>query len=100
MPRKKTGTPEDYTVEQMRVAILRANGLVTHAAKYLKCAPSTVYDYIKRHPEVKAALDEARSEMTDVAGWRCRNVAGGVLVSARASSIQRAPTRVPALLRP
>jgi hypothetical protein len=69
MPRRKATTVDGrvYSVAEVRAAILREQGLITAAADRLKCVPSTVYDYIKRYPEVKAAVEEARARTGDLA---------------------------------
>ena len=46
-------------------AIVRARGLISHAAKLVPCHPETVREYAKAHPSVKAALYEARELQKD-----------------------------------
>jgi hypothetical protein len=54
-----------FTPEQMIAAITEARGLLSHAAKKVPCHPETVREYVKAHPEVKAALYEARELRKD-----------------------------------
>lgn len=56
-----------YTKEQVSTALTDANGFVTIAAKNLRCQTCTVNEYIKRFPELKAVLDDARAATLDVA---------------------------------
>lgn len=60
MGRKKAFTPE-----QMKDAIVRADGVVTHAAKLLGCDPATVLNYAKQDEDVRAVLEEARQRVSD-----------------------------------
>lgn len=48
-------------------AIKATRGLVTLAARKLNCSRETVYNYAKRYPKVKAAIDEERSYVVDTA---------------------------------
>src|SRR5690606_1181906 len=56
-----------YTTAQVIQAIRETKGLVSLAAKRLKCHPDTVRRYAARYPTVAAALREERAAMTDVA---------------------------------
>jgi len=60
MGRKKAFTPE-----QMKGAIVKADGVVTHAAKLLGCDPATVLNYAKEYEDVRETLEEARQRVTD-----------------------------------
>lgn len=46
-------------------ALLKSHGIVSHAARTLKCSRRTIYNYIDQHAEVKAAFDEAREAVID-----------------------------------
>lgn len=66
-PHKKPGPPPEWTPEEMAAAIVAANGLVTHAAKRLGCAPATVVKYCHEHPVCQAARKEADERVLDFA---------------------------------
>ena len=48
-------------------AIRESRGLVTHAARMLRCERATVRNYCSRYPDVQAALDEERERLCDSA---------------------------------
>ena len=56
---------ERYTVDQVIKAIRRSRGLITHAARILRCNRSTVYDYARRHKRVQAAIDQENEVVLD-----------------------------------
>lgn len=56
-----------YTAEQMSDALTVGHGLVSYAARLLKCSPQTVRSYITRYPSVAKARFEAREELLDIA---------------------------------
>lgn len=56
-----------FTPEQVTAALFKARGLVYMTAKMLGCHAQTVKNYIARFPEVKAARQEARGRLKDVA---------------------------------
>jgi hypothetical protein len=56
-----------YTTEQVITAIKETKGMLTIAAERLKCHPETVRTYVNRYPTVKAALQEQREGVLDVA---------------------------------
>lgn len=56
-----------FTTDVVIEAIENTQGLVSLAARQLRCHPDTVRAYAKRHPSVADALAQARSHMTDVA---------------------------------
>lgn len=58
---------EAYTSEAVVKAIQKHNGMVSLAAKALKCSRQTIHNYATKYPEVKAAIEDAREEMTDIA---------------------------------
>lgn len=59
------GRKKRFKHNEISAALRRHNGLVTYAAEDLDCACSTVYDYIRRYPSVKVALQEAREHIID-----------------------------------
>jgi len=56
-----------FKIEQIQNAILKANGLVSVAAKILNCDNQTIYNYIKEFPQLKDTLQEARNKTLDLA---------------------------------
>ena len=58
---------EKYTPEQIITALEKHKGLVSKAAKALRCSRQTVMNYAARYPEVREAMDDAREAMLDVA---------------------------------
>lgn len=62
MTRKREHNPEDVAA-----AILKAQGLVSVAAKILRVHQATVYDYIVRYPICKQAQTDARERTGDMA---------------------------------
>lgn len=64
-PTNGNGYNGRYTAQQVANAIDEAEGFVTHAARALKCHPSTIYNYAKRYVTVQRAMDKAREERID-----------------------------------
>ena len=56
-----------FTKEQIIKQIIECKGFVSQIAKNLNCKPGTVRNYIKRFPELKEEIDEAREAMVDYA---------------------------------
>ena len=56
-----------FKIEQIQNALLKANGLVSVAAKVLNCDNQTIYNYIKEFPQLKDTLQEARDKTLDLA---------------------------------
>lgn len=54
-----------YNEQDVAKALIKANGLITHAARLLKCTPKTVSSYIEQFPAVKEAYEEARETLLD-----------------------------------
>ena len=52
---------------QVAAALKKTSGIVSMAARTLGCERGTVYDYIKKYPEVQTAFDESREVMLDLA---------------------------------
>jgi hypothetical protein len=59
-------TPK-FTPEQVTQAIIDAQGMITIAARRLGCGRKTIYEYMKRHPEIVEAREEAEERMLDFA---------------------------------
>lgn len=59
-----------FTVEQVCEAIRLHNGILAEVARALKVSRQAVYNYRNRHPEVAAAIEEARETVVDVAEGR------------------------------
>jgi hypothetical protein len=58
---------ERYTTDQVIQALRDTKGMITIAAERLRCNPDTVRNYVNRYPTVKAALQEQREGVLDVA---------------------------------
>ena len=63
--RKKATKPEKYKASEVSKALTKHLGNVTVAASDLKCAPSTIYAYLKRYPKIEIALSDARESAID-----------------------------------
>ena len=61
---------QQYTAEQMIEALHEAHGLASVAARRLGCSDRTVRVYIGRYATVKAAQEEARERLLDLAESR------------------------------
>jgi hypothetical protein len=62
------GKPNDkFTLAQVIAALEASAGIFTGAAQKLRCDWTTVDYYVKRYPEVKAALDQIMEERLDLA---------------------------------
>lgn len=59
-------TPK-FTPEHVAEAIIKGDGIISTAAKRLKCSRTTVANYIDAHAICKAAYDEARMTTDDLA---------------------------------
>ena len=60
MGRKKAFKPED-----VKTAIVNADGVVTHAARLLGCDPTTILNYARDYDDVGEALEVARQRVSD-----------------------------------
>ena len=56
-----------YTTDQVKQALIDANGLVYIAAESLGCRSAAVYSYIKRYKEIEEVLNEQREVIIDKA---------------------------------
>ncbi len=54
-----------YTVEEIRKALEESNGLISPAARALKCDYKTVKNYIARHPKLAQVQEEQREAFID-----------------------------------
>lgn len=58
---------EKFTSAQVIAALQSQRGMVYLAARVLQCDPKTIYNMIKRHPEIGEVRDQQRGQMIDVA---------------------------------
>jgi hypothetical protein len=58
---------EKFTPEQIIAALQAKRGMVYLAARALQCDAKTIYNAMKQHPEIRAAREEQRGQMIDVA---------------------------------
>jgi hypothetical protein len=58
---------ERFTPEQILEALKAKRGMVYLAARMLQCDVKTIYNAMKRHPEIRKVRDELRGQMIDVA---------------------------------
>ena len=65
MPRRRGEGLQTITDAVIIAALKKTNGLVTRAAKLLRCAANTIYAHIKESQEVRDALRDAREELCD-----------------------------------
>ena len=56
-----------YEPDVIASALERSRGMITVAARLLKCSRQTIYNAIQTYPEVKTALDDARELLLDTA---------------------------------
>lgn len=59
------GEPEHYTPEEIIDALKRHKGMVYLAAEALGCSHTTVYNYMNKYPEVKAATVKEKGKVLD-----------------------------------
>lgn len=59
-------TPK-FKVETILEAIKDTGGLKTEVCNKLKCGRRTIYNYIEKHPEIKAAFEEEEEKVLDMA---------------------------------
>lgn len=59
------GRTIEFTNEQIAKAIIKANGQIYVAAKYLKCQHSTIYSRFKNFPELRALAQSYKDLITD-----------------------------------
>jgi|WetSurMetagenome_2_1015567.scaffolds.fasta_scaffold218296_1 hypothetical protein len=56
-----------HTAEQVVEAIKKNHGLLAAAAADLHVSRTTVYNYVKRYPTIRQAMEEARESVLDMA---------------------------------
>lgn len=56
---------QKYSIADMRLAIERVGASPAAIARELNCASGTVYSYLKRYPELKAAFEKAKGGEVD-----------------------------------
>lgn len=56
---------EKYNPAEMVKALEKSAGMISVAARSLGCSRQTIYSYADKYPEVKRAIDEARTVMLD-----------------------------------
>jgi hypothetical protein len=56
-----------YTPDEVAAALRAAGGVHAVAAEKLGCHRTTILDYVRRHPKVRQAYDEARAVAVDKA---------------------------------
>lgn len=61
------GPHPQYDPHKVAATLLESKGLVSFAAKKLRCTPATVYEYINKYPVCRQAKDDAREAMGDAA---------------------------------
>ena len=64
---KSTGRPPKFTVAQIITALEASAGIISAAARLLRCDVKTVYRYIERHAEIRSAMEDVVDERLDVA---------------------------------
>ena len=57
---------ELFTAELMIETLRRTKGMVYLAAQALGCRPQTVYNYMQRHPTIRAAWEAERGTLVDI----------------------------------
>jgi predicted transcriptional regulator len=63
---------ETYTLEEVKAALIEANGTQTVAAKLLGCHRNTVGKYLKRYPDLRGEIVSMDESVTDVAEQKLR----------------------------
>lgn len=56
-----------FTPAQIVTALENAGGIYLGAAKQLKCSPTTIANYIRRHPDIRRAKERIEHEKLDMA---------------------------------
>ena len=56
-----------YTAEQMIKAVRKNKGILTLAARDLGCTRQTVHRYVNNYATIKAAVDDERNSLLDMA---------------------------------
>lgn len=61
------GRTPKFSVQEMAKALEESKGLVSIAARRLKCSPTTVRSYMKLHPTVQQVVDDQSESLVDIA---------------------------------
>lgn len=61
------GKTERFKVAQVAEALRRTAGLASAAAEVLRCDPSTIRGYMRRHPQLRQIAEETVETMMDLA---------------------------------
>ena len=61
------GKADMYTVDEVIAGLVRANGLISVAARHVGCSESTLRRYIRKYPEVQAAREALKNRLVDLA---------------------------------
>jgi len=64
-PKKRGPYRKKFTTEGVIRALEKSKGMITHAAKLLKCHPDTIRNYIRDIPEVAKAVADQREGFLD-----------------------------------
>jgi len=59
--------PPRFKKSQVREALRKSGGFVSYAAKRLQCHPNTVFNYLKRHPDLAEDLQIIKEGHIDLA---------------------------------
>ena len=62
--------PQKYNHKLMRAALSRCDGRITDAARMVGCGYSTIRNWMNRHPELRALIEESREVNLDLAESR------------------------------
>jgi transposase-like protein len=54
-----------YTKAQIKESLTKSDGIIQNAARALGCHRSTVYEFVKKYPDVKRILDDEREATID-----------------------------------
>jgi hypothetical protein len=58
---------EKFTIDEIRNALIKANGFTSIAAQNLDCTVATINNYLNKYPELKDTLIEIREKTLDYA---------------------------------
>jgi len=64
---RPAGIGDHNTNEQFAMALTKSRGRVAIAAQYLGCTHQTVYNRLKKYPELREIREEARTNALDIA---------------------------------
>jgi hypothetical protein len=58
---------EKFTIDEIKNALIKANGFTSIAAQNLDCTVATINNYLNKYPELKDTLKEIREKTLDFA---------------------------------